>query len=112
MLGSQILLKNLSLAFSLGQATSSPSSKAKSAEKKIDISVPCGTSSPYYQSSARRAKKDFFFLVDFFTRAAADFVEKEEMLFVYRKEEKLSAFCYQSSPLKLYEVFIQLVIVN
>ena len=46
-------------------------------------------------------KKDFFFLVDFLTRAAADFVEKEEMLFVYRKEEKLSAFCYQSSPLKL-----------
>lgn len=65
------------------------------------MSAPCGTSSPYYQSSARRAKKDFFFLVDFFTRAAADFVEKEEMLFVYRKEEKLSAFCYQSSPLKL-----------
>lgn len=50
---------------------------------------------------AAREKKDFFFLVDFFTRAAADFVEKEEMLFVYRKEEKLSAFCYQSSPLKL-----------
>lgn len=39
--------------------------------------------------------------MDFFTSAAADFVEKEEMLFVYRKEEKLSAFCYQSSPLKL-----------
>lgn len=46
-------------------------------------------------------EKRFLFLVDFFTRAAADFVEKEEMLFVYRKEEKLSAFCYQSSPLKL-----------
>lgn len=49
----------------------------------------------------RGARKKIFFLVDFFTRAAADFVEKEEMLFVYRKEEKLSAFCYQSSPLKL-----------
>lgn len=46
-------------------------------------------------------EKRYLFFVDFFTRAAADLVEKEEMLFVYRKEEKLSAFCYQSSPLKL-----------
>ena len=95
MLGSQILLKNLSLAFSLGQATRSPSSKAKSAEKKL-ISV--HRAEPLRPTTR---EKDFFFSSGFFTRAAADFVEKEEMLFVYRKEEKLSAFCYQSSPLKL-----------
>lgn len=93
MLGSQILLKNLSQAFSLGQATSIPSSKAKSAEKKL-ISV-------HRAEPLRPTTRVPRGAVDFFTRAAADFVEKEEMLFVYRKEEKLSAFCYQSSPLKL-----------
>lgn len=101
MLGSQILLKNLSLAFSLGQATSSPSSKAKSAEKKLILVHRAGPLRPTTRVPRGARKKNFLFLVDFFTRAAADFVEKEEMLFVYRKEEKLSAFCYQSTPLKL-----------